>query len=231
MSQQYDQWGRPIPPAAYGYTQPAGPQGPSPNYYPGPAQQVGGAYNSPVRAVMNMPGMAELGGQDPNQPAWIRYPFYPTAPYMSTSPQVGFQTRFYGVTLRSTDTNYTVNQEASIQVPFDLPCRIIAFNGACADTGSLVTNTNGGLLNHGQDCFLFRAEYNGDKLHIAARLGSTVLGTMANPGELGGVGYTVDGGGTLIIGITPLSNAPATCRIDITIAVLEMRGPRNYTVG
>ena len=41
------------------------------------------------------------------------------------------------------------------------------------------------------DTYLFRAEYTtGDKLHTAARLGSTVLGTDENPGELGGAGYT-----------------------------------------
>jgi hypothetical protein len=76
-----------------------------------------------------------------------------------------------------------------------------------------------------RDCFLFRVEYTtGDRLHVNARLGSTVLGTADSPGEIGGVGYTVDQGGSLIFGITPINPIPATFRIDITLHALEMRG-------
>jgi hypothetical protein len=80
-----------------------------------------------------------------------------------------------------------------------------------------------------QDTFLFRLEYTqGDKLHISQRLGSTVVGTAQRPGELGGVGYTINPGATVILGITPLL---ANLRIDITLVCLEMRGPSNYTGG
>jgi hypothetical protein len=81
--------------------------------------------------------------------------------------------------------------------------------------------------------YLFRCEYTtGDRLHVAARIASTVVGTAQNPGEIGGHGYNIDQSATLTVGITPLL-APAgplsTVRIDITFVCLEMRGPRNFS--
>ena len=77
------------------------------------------------------------------------------------------------------------------------------------------------------DTYLYRAEYTtGDKLHTSSRLGSTVVGSDENPGEIGGTGYTIDAGASFIIGITPLI---ANLRIDITLVCLEMRGPRNFS--
>jgi hypothetical protein len=68
---------------------------------------------------------------------------------------------------------------------------------------------------------------------VSSRLASTVVGTAANPGEIGGHGYNIDQGATLTLGITPLiiaQAAPAsTVRIDITLVCLEMRGPRNFS--
>ena len=106
---------------------------------------------------------------------------------------------------------------------------VIAINGSCVNTaqnGALPIGVNP------RDCFLFRVEYTtGDRLHVNARLGSTVVGTADSPGEIGGVGYTVDQGGSLIIGITPINPIPANFRIDITLHALEMRGSANFVGG
>jgi len=79
------------------------------------------------------------------------------------------------------------------------------------------------------DSFLFRIEYTtGDRLMTGARMASTVVGSMENPGEIGGTGYTIDQGASLILGITPLM---ANLRIDITLICLEIRGSTNFSKG
>jgi hypothetical protein len=171
--------------------------------------------------------MGQLGG-DTSTP-WIRFPFYPTAPFTSTSPYVGSQTRFYGATVLSTDGDYGANVELIRTVQFDIPCRLIAIN-ACATDPTTVSTAAAPALNM-ENSWLFRAEYTtGDKLNTAARLASTCVGTMENPGELGGTGYTLDQGATLVLGITVLTNAPANFRIDITLVCLEIRGNRNFNM-
>jgi len=65
----------------------------------------------------------------------------------------------------------------------------------------------------------------------SARLASTVVGSMENPGEIGGSGYTIDQGASVVLGMTPLANAPANFRIDITLVCLEIRGNRNFIGG
>jgi hypothetical protein len=176
-------------------------------------------------AVLQMPTMSEMGGQQPNIPSWVRMPFYPTAPYYSTKPNVGYQPRFYGATLAPTDTDFLLNNEALRIVQFDIPCVLVAWTGSALDTAA-PGNLSG--LNP-RDMFLFRAEYStGDQLTTAARLGSTILGTMANPGEIGSSGYTINPGASLVLGITPLL---ANLRVDITLICLEARGPTNYTLG
>jgi hypothetical protein len=62
----------------------------------------------------------------------------------------------------------------------------------------------------------------------AARMASTCIGNQQNPGEIGGYGYTINPGATIVLGITPLL---ADQRIDITLVCLEARGPSNYTLG
>jgi hypothetical protein len=170
-------------------------------------------------AMMRMPNAFELGGQTPGQPSWYRQAFYPTAPFYSTRQDVGYQTRFYSGGL----VNGTVNSESIAVVQFDLPCRLIAINGAAFSTAA------GNALPVGvspRDCFLFRLEYTtGDRLVITSRLASTLLGTAERPGELGGTGYTIDQGASVTLGITPLL---PDLRIDITLVCLEMRGPRNF---
>ena len=184
--------------------------------------------DNPYRsAVISMPNAAQLGGEQPLP--FVRFPFYPTSPWYSTNPNVGYQVRFYGATLLSTDLDFAVNTESIRTVQFDIPCRLIAFNGAAVDTavGGIVTlNENNMNLT-----YLFRAEYtSGDRLHTQARLASTVVGTDRNPGEIGGHGYNIDQGASLQLGITPLFGAPIAIRIDITLVCLEMRAPRNYSI-
>jgi hypothetical protein len=183
-----------------------------------------------VQAKTHMPSMSELGGQ--NQIPWVRFPYYPTSPFYSTDPNVGTQSRFYGATLTSADTDYQEGTEAIRTVQFDIPVRLIAVNASCTDVGTPVTAAapNVNML----DSFLFRMEYTtGDRLNTAARLASTCVGTMENPGEIGGVGYTIDQGASLVLGLTPLACLPAiagavSIRIDITLVCLEIRGGRTY---
>lgn len=185
------------------------------------------------QALVSMPTSAQLGGGGV-QP-FVRFPFYPTAPWYSTDVNVGYQVRYYSAGLVSTDADYSLGQEAIRTVQFDLPCRLIAINGALSHF------TNAGAMQAAPDtineqtmnlCYLFRSEYTtGDRLQTAARLAATVVGTAKNPGEIGGHGYNIDQGATLILGITPLIAAAAlsTVRIDITLVCLEMRGPRNFS--
>ena len=214
---KYDQYGRPIP--GYGYAPIEGQHGPQ-----GQAQGYGyGAHGGP-QAKIGLPSIQDMGGH--GAVPWIRFPYYPTAPYYSTDPRVGSQTRFYGATLTYTDADFTVNAESLRTVQFDLPCRLIGFTGSSVvyDGANAVTGYVAGI--DPRDQFLFRMEYTtGDRLHTAARLGSTVVGTLQNPGEIGGTGYTIDQGAAVILGITPLV---ANIRIDITMVCLEIRGSSNY---
>lgn len=214
---KYDQFGNPIHPhtgqlTSYGQVAP-------------PYQQRGRsefAAPPPPMAKMNMPSMNDLGGRQ--GVPWVRFPYYPTAPFYSTNPNVGTQTRFYGATLLSSDSDVTAGSETIRTVQFDIPVRIIAINGICKNTAASAEFDAGT-----RDNFLFRVEYTtGDKLMTGARIASTVIGTQENPGEIGGTGYTVDAGASLVLGITPLSNLSSSdYRIDITLVCLEIRGQSN----
>jgi hypothetical protein len=176
--------------------------------------------------VIQMPQMGQLGGRRQGIPPFVRVPVYPTAPYISTDPNVGVQPRFYGATLTSGDGDYTLNSEAIRIVNFDIPCVLFARAGAAFNTGA------GNALPVGvgpRGCFLFRMEYStGDKLDTGPRLASTCLGSMENPGEIGGTGYIIQPGAGVVLGITPLL---PDLRIDITLFCMEQRGPTNYTRG
>ncbi len=194
-----------------------------------------------VSARTSLPTVGEMGGPQPAP--WIRFPFFPTAPFYSTNPNVGYQVRYYSAGVLSTDADIPaggipVGAEVIRTISFDIPCRIIAVNGTFAYTAQYSANCS---LNRGADpldMFLFRMEYTtGDRLQTQARLASTVIGSGENPGEIGGTGYTVDQGGTMVLGISPLNNiadaaAPQTAwRIDITLHCLEMRGSSNFVGG
>jgi hypothetical protein len=178
------------------------------------------------QALLSMPTASQMGGQGPI--SFVRFPYYPTAPFYSTNPNVGYQTRFYSAGVLYTDADYQVGAELIRTVQFDIPCRMIAMNGsALYYFGNPVAVAGLPLGVKPNDTYLFRAEYTtGDKLHVAARLGSTVVGSDENPGEIGGAGYTIDAGASFVLGITPLI---PNLRIDITLVCLEMRGPRNFS--
>ena len=220
-------YGQPQPQQHYGQSgyplAPQGAQGPM-----GYGQDMGGAPGDPSyrQALLQMPAIGQMGGSGPVP--FVRYPFYPTAPYYSTNEFVGTQTRFYSTGVVYTEAGYAVGAEMARTVQFDIPCRIIGFTGSSLfyfGNPAVVSSLPLGVSS--RDTFRFRVEYTtGDKLHISARLGSTVVGSMENPGEIGGVGYTVDQGASLGVYITPmLSNL----LIDITVIALEMRGPRNFS--
>ena len=175
-------------------------------------------------AMIRPPGLADMGGQ--GQQPWIQYPFFPTAPYISTNPNVGRQTRYYGATVLNSDADYTVNGETIRTINFDIPCRVIAINGGGVyydAANNIQALPEGYRIN---DLFLFRLEYTtGDKLMTGSRVASTVLGDAESPGEIGGVGFTIDQGASVQLVITPLI---ANLRIDITLHCLEIRGQRNF---
>lgn len=179
--------------------------------------------NDPHRsAVIAMPTSAQLGGEQPLP--FVRFPFFPTAPWYSTNPNVGYQVRFYSGGIISTDPDYVIGAEAIRTIQFDIPCRLVAINGAAFDTTGAVVYTENTMNLQ----YLFRAEYTtGDRLMTQARLASTVVGTAKAPGEIGGHGYNIDQGASLQLGITPLV---ADLRIDISLTCLEMRAPRNFSI-
>lgn len=180
--------------------------------------------------MMFQPGLAALGGNGQNgQPAWYRLPFFPTSPYYSTNPNVGYMVRYYRVSVLSTDSGVTVGSATQRTITFSLPTRVIAINGSCVNTAQ------NGALPIGvdpRDCFLLQVEHSsGDKLHINSALGSTVCGTAQNPGELGAVGYAVDQGQSLLVNVTPINPIPENFRINITFHCLELRGSSNMVGG
>ena len=195
--------------------------------------QAGGGANNQWNTKIQMPFAQDMGGTNPSMPPFVRSPYYPTAPFYSTDPNVGYQTRFYSTGIVYNTDYTTANSEVVRRVQFDLPCRLIAVNGASIP----LTVTGGDDVNltdmsglDPRDFFLFRMEYTtGDQITVSPRLGSNVLGTNeGNQGELGGVGCTINAGGSLVIGITPLYR---NLRIDITLVCLEMRGASNFTRG
>jgi hypothetical protein len=187
-----------------------------------------GSFHAPdnTQAKIHMPNVGDLGGK--GEVPFVRFPYYPTSPFYSTNPNVGTQTRFYGATLLNSDPDYNAGTESIRIIQFDIPVRLIAINAAATDPTTVVTAAAPAqnMLNS----FLFRVEYTtGDRLMTAARLASTVVGTQENPGEIGGTGYTIDQGASLVLGITPLANAPTNFRIDISLVCLEVRGQTNFT--
>jgi hypothetical protein len=175
-------------------------------------------------ARLSYPQVQEMGGNNPEIPAFVRAPFYPTAPFYSTNPNVGYQTRFYSTGIEfGVDVDYTVGQESIRRIQFDLPCIMIGMNGASQTTTNVV-GTLSGLDT--RDTFLYRIEYTtGDQITVGARLGSCYLGTMQNIGQLGGTGYTINTGSSVAIGLTPLFTA---LRVDIVLVMMELRGGSSF---
>jgi hypothetical protein len=188
------------------------------------ADGTGQPQNGQVRsAVINMPTSADLLGQQ--KPRAYRAPFYPTAPFYSTDPNVGYQTRYYTTYLSPSEPDYAVGGTSTRRIPFDIPVRLIAINGAAVKTDDPQYLSGLNPL----DMFMLNFQYtNGDKLSTNPALASTLVGTSQRPGELGGVGWTINGGATLLTEIIPLI---PSLYISINFVCLEMRGPTNYTGG
>lgn len=173
----------------------------------------------PQQALVQMPYAQDMGGKEPGKPAFVRAPFYPTAPFYSTNETVGYQTRYYSAGL----LNGTANTQSIQRIQFDLPCRLIAINADVQLTDGTV------LATEPLSQFLISLSYTtGDQILVGERLAKTVCGSGSEPGELGGTGYAINTGSSLQIGIRPLFS---NLRIDVVLVVLEMRGSTNYTVG
>ena len=159
-------------------------------------------------------------------PPWLRVPIFPTAPFVPNRKDVARQVRFYSTGIVSTEADYAIGSEATRSVQFDLPCKLVAITGSAFNTAA------GNALPAGvgpRDCWQIMIQYNqGDNLTTASRIASTVIGESGAPGEIGAEGWTIQGGGALIIGVTPLL---ASLQIDITFHCIEMRGPTNVRRG
>ena len=184
-------------------------------------QQNMQAPQQPQQAYTQMPYAQDMGGTQPDQPKFVRAPFYPTAPFYSTNETVGYQSRYYSTGI----SNGTTNVEQLQRIQFDLPCRLIAINASVQTTEGTIDRIVGNPL----DLFLISLAYTtGDQILVGTRLASTVCGTGSEPAELGGTGYAINTGASMQIGITPLF---ADLRIDVVLVCLEMRGSTNYSVG
>jgi hypothetical protein len=172
-----------------------------------------------------MPSAAQLGGEEPLP--FVRFPFYPTAPWYSTNPNVGYFTRYYSCELTTADADVQVGGTTTRPIRFDIPCRVIAINGSAV---SLDDPADGRITEQNMNLqYLIQVQHpSGDKLMVNSQLAATVVGTSRNPGELGGMGFTIDPGGTALVFLTPLV---PDLRINITFVCLEMRAPRNFTIG
>ena len=109
----YDQFGRPIPGGTpthephFNYGQAESGHG-----YGDATGMGNGPHEGYRQALLAMPSAGQLGG--PGPVPFVRYPFFPTAPFYSTNPNVGYQTRFYSTGIQYTDPDYSVvlNYEA-----------------------------------------------------------------------------------------------------------------------
>jgi hypothetical protein len=175
----------------------------------------------PQQAFTQMPYAQDMGGTQPDQPKFVRVPYYPTAPFYSTNETVGYQTRYYSTGI----VNGTTNVEQLQRIQFDLPCRLIAINASVQTTEGTINR----IINNPLDLFLISLAYTtGDQILVGTRLASTVCGTGSEPAELGGTGYAINTGASMQIGITPLFS---DLRIDVVLVCLEMRGSTNYSIG
>ena len=181
--------------------------------------------NDSRQAVVRMPDQGQLGGKTPGIPAWIQRPAFPTAPYVSTNPNVGRQVRYYSTGLLNTDADYTVGTEAIRTIQFDLPCRVIAINAMGAD--ATAATATAWQASAGLNTFLLRCEYTtGDRLQITQRIASTYAGSGSLPGMIGDFGWNIDQGASIIVGLTPLV---PNLRVDVVFHCIEMRGNTNYS--
>lgn len=198
-----------------------------------PNPSVASGFETPEerQALLQMPSAAQMGGAQPYP--FVRMPFFPTAPWMSTNPNVGYQTRYYSTQLASSSGDYSVGSAAIRPVQFDIPVRVVAINAVARPTlwtTPPVINTVDFLPSEITSGLLFSIQVlspSGDKLHVNSVLASTVVGLGREPGEIGGHGYNVDNGGSLSVNLTPWME---DLTIDVVFVCCELRAPRNFAM-
>lgn len=169
-------------------------------------------------AVIQTPNIGQLGGPQP--PQYIRAPFFPTAPFLSTSRDVSQMPRFYVLTAGPT---YTLGATLSLTQKFDIPGTVVSWNGSAFNTAA------GNALPIGVrplDTFLINLTTSTrENITTGPTIASALLGSGENPGQVGAYGYMINAGGTINVEITPLL---ADLRVTIVLTVLELRAGSNY---
>lgn len=161
----------------------------------------------------------------------MRMPYWPTIPAQSTRNDLISQVRFYSTGLAPADADNVINTQATREIRFNIPCIILAFMGTC-------TTSDGSGLPAGwapNDCYevLFTVGSGTEFITMQSRLASTVVGTASRPGFAGAGGYLMPQASFLSVGITPRLPglaAGVTTRIDITVAVMELRSGSSYVL-
>jgi hypothetical protein len=218
----YDQNGRAyyVDQGAYGSPGMPGSDGAS---SPGAPQPV--APQSPGGAILSIPTLSDMNAANPNKVKNVRAPFYPTAPYYSTDQNVGHRVRYYSKSLSPSDTGYAVNSSTPVKQAFDIPGYLVALNASAFNEAA------GNAFPVGVnplDTFKINIEWSGSRQKLVTEdaLGSTVFGRLGLVGELGGTGWAVDAGGTIVFNITPLI---ANTFINVVMVISEVIPPTNYS--
>lgn len=149
---------------------------------------------------------------------WYRQQVAEPLVFIPISDRIATQPRLRTITV----TNQAANTEVNSFVQVDIPSTVYALSAAAATTDASALPVGRASL----DTFRVRFEHNtGDRLTPTAGLGSAICGTAQFPAKIGGAGWVFDRGGTVLVGVTPLV---ANMTIDVTLWIIEIRGPSNY---
>ena len=171
-----------------------------------------------AHASLNPPDMQSvMAGGAKRTP--IQYP----QPPVPTSPNVGIQPRD-----RPIDdlVNVGANVATPLTTQFDIPSCVYAITASAVRTDGTAFPTS--CLDP-RDAFQIRIEYTGtgDQFVTNTVLGSTICGTASQPRFIGGVGWLVNRGTSLMTTVTPLFE---NLRISVVYWTCEFRGMQNWTV-
>jgi hypothetical protein len=149
---------------------------------------------------------------------WYRQQVSEPLVFIPADDRIATQPRMRSVTI----TNEAAGTEVLRFVQVDIPSTVYALSGAAATTdGSALP-----VGRVGRETFRVRFQHNvGDRLTPVTQLGDSIVGSAQFPAKIGGAGWVFDRGGTVEIGITPLI---ANLTVDITLWIIEIRGPSNY---